>query len=286
MVNKRKNIEELNLSDNFMFANVMSDKIICKIFLEKLLGIKIKEIKIAEYEKTIMTGIISKNIRIDVYVKDSSGKVYDIEMQNIYRDKRYNLAKRTRYYQSVIDTEELKSGMHYSELPESCIIFICTFDEFKLGKNKYVFRYKCDEVPELVLQNEAKVVILNTNNTDAADNLDEDIAAFLRYVENSDTRNAEASRSKFVKRVHKRFELVKKEKRDEYMTLQELMDMENYEAKKEAFAKGLNKGRKEGISKGIEKANLKTAAKLKASGCENVFTSEITGLPIETIEAL
>ena len=104
---ERKRIDELNLNDNYMFANVMSDKVICRMFLEKLLGIEIIEIEVAEYEKTIFAGITSKDIRIDVYAKDSRGKIYDIEMQNSSQS-RYNLAKRARYYQSVIDTEELK----------------------------------------------------------------------------------------------------------------------------------------------------------------------------------
>lgn len=96
MGSKRKGFDELNLNDNFMFANVMSDKVICRMFLEKLLGIEIAEIEIAEYEKTILAGITSKDIRIDVYAKDSRGKVYDIEMQNSISQSKYNLAKRAR----------------------------------------------------------------------------------------------------------------------------------------------------------------------------------------------
>ena len=39
------------------------------------------------------------------------------------------LPKRSRYYQSVMDSEILKKGVHYSRLNDSYIIFICTFDE-------------------------------------------------------------------------------------------------------------------------------------------------------------
>ena len=266
MGNKRKEFDELNLNDNFMFANVMSDKVICRMFLEKLLGIEIAEIEIAEYEKTILAGITSKDIRIDVYAKDSRGKVYDIEMQNSSSYSKYNLAKRARYYQSVIDTEELKEGKHYNELPESYIIFVCSFDEFECGRSKYTFRYRCDEEPDLVLQNETNLIILNTKGTEKDAELDFDIAAFLRYLENSDARMVQASGSEFLTCVHKRFEHIKKEKRDEYMTLQELIDIEKEEAVKEA--------------------NLETAIRMKEAGCDNVFISKMTGIPIEAVETL
>ena len=38
-----KTLKELNLEDDFLFAKVMSDKDICKEFLEKLLQIEMPE---------------------------------------------------------------------------------------------------------------------------------------------------------------------------------------------------------------------------------------------------
>ena len=54
-------------------------------------------------------------------------KNYDIEMQNT---RKYNLRKRTRYYQGMIDLNILSKGSNYNALKETYIIFICTFDEF------------------------------------------------------------------------------------------------------------------------------------------------------------
>ena len=39
-----KSLQELSLEDDFLFAKVMSDKSICKEFLEKLLEIDIERI--------------------------------------------------------------------------------------------------------------------------------------------------------------------------------------------------------------------------------------------------
>lgn len=43
-----KSVKELNLEDDFLFAKVMTDESICKIVLEKILAIEIKEIKMPE----------------------------------------------------------------------------------------------------------------------------------------------------------------------------------------------------------------------------------------------
>ncbi|MEG2289328.1 MAG: hypothetical protein RR891_12320 [Clostridium sp.] len=64
-----KTLKELNLADDFLFAKVMSDKEVCKEFLEKLLGIKIKEVKMPENQKTIDLLLESKGIRLDIYVQ-------------------------------------------------------------------------------------------------------------------------------------------------------------------------------------------------------------------------
>ena len=48
-----KILQELNLEDDFLFAKVMSDKEICKEFLEKLLNIEIDRIEMPENQKTI-----------------------------------------------------------------------------------------------------------------------------------------------------------------------------------------------------------------------------------------
>ena len=48
MARKQKKLQELNLEDDFLFAKVMSDKEICKKVIEKILDIKIKEIKMPE----------------------------------------------------------------------------------------------------------------------------------------------------------------------------------------------------------------------------------------------
>ena len=88
-----KRIEDLNLEDDFLFSRVMSDEEICRIVLEKLLNISIKKIVLPEQQKTIDLLLDSKGVRLDIYVNDDVGTIYNCEMQ---RGKRGQLPKRSR----------------------------------------------------------------------------------------------------------------------------------------------------------------------------------------------
>ncbi len=118
-----KQWEELTIQDNFLFQKVMQNQRICKYLIEKILGIRIEKITFPEGEKSIDNRYDSKSIRLDVYVHDENGHVYDIEMQ-CTNGSEGELPKRTRYYQGMIDMDELKKGQYYTELKESFIIFI------------------------------------------------------------------------------------------------------------------------------------------------------------------
>ena len=66
-----------------MFKRVMSHKRYCKKMLEKILQVKIRDIRYLEEEKTIKTAYESKGIRLDVYVEDDKNTVYmDMQVRN------------------------------------------------------------------------------------------------------------------------------------------------------------------------------------------------------------
>ena len=90
-----KNIKDLNLEDDFLFAKVMSDNEICRRVLEQILNISIKKVEYPITQKTIDLLLDGKGIRLDVYVNDDKDTVYNVEMQ---RTNRKHLPKRARYY--------------------------------------------------------------------------------------------------------------------------------------------------------------------------------------------
>ncbi|MEE0028679.1 MAG: PD-(D/E)XK nuclease family transposase, partial [Dialister sp.] len=193
----------------------MQNQRICKYLIEKILGIQIEKITFPEGEKSIDNRYDSKSIRLDVYVHDESGHVYDIEMQCTNGDEG-ELPKRTRYYQGMIDMDELKKGQYYTELKESFII-------------------RCIEKEGLELGDLSTKIFLNAKGE--SDALDPDIAAFLRYVD------GKAAEGAFTKEVNEEVIRIKehKEMRREYMTL--LMELQKYKTE----------GMEEGIEIGMEK---------------------------------
>ncbi len=267
MAKNQKKLQELNLEDDFLFAKVMSDREICRRVIEKILDIKIKEIKMPEEQKVIDLLLDSKSVRLDVYVNDEKGTVYNVEMQ---RGKNINLAKRSRYYQGNIDLDKISKGDDYLTLNKSYVIFICTFDPFGKERHRYTFRNLCVEDNSIELKDETDKVFLNTSGI--LNDVDEEMIEFLQYVEQSTDEVAKNAKSDLVKAINQKVNHVKHDKAMEvqYMTLLE-RDRLNFE---------------EGVEEGIEKGKMLMAKKLLVKGMsidEVVAISELTKEQVEAI---
>ena len=153
--------QDVTITENFLFEKVMHNKRICKRLIEKILGITIQSIEFPEAEKSIDIRRDSKSVRLDVYVTDNTGRVYDIEIQctNPLDDE---LIRRTRYYQGMIDMDLISKGHNYTELNSTYIIFICTFDLFGLGRPMYTFRNLCLEDINMELNDGTTKLFLNS----------------------------------------------------------------------------------------------------------------------------
>lgn len=88
--------ENLKISNGFIFAKVMRNPELCKGLLERLLGIAIEHIEYPEEQKTIDIAKDSKSVRLDVYIMDGKGTVYNVEIQTTSNK---NLPKRTSIMQ-------------------------------------------------------------------------------------------------------------------------------------------------------------------------------------------
>ncbi len=65
----KKQLKNLTIKDNFMFAAVMLDEENCKGFLERALQIKIDRVEVST-EKNIVYHPEYKGVRLDVYAKE------------------------------------------------------------------------------------------------------------------------------------------------------------------------------------------------------------------------
>lgn len=217
--------EFYDITHDFMFCSVMENEELCKEFLQRVLGVKIADIKCVGNQKSIKLRKWSKGVRLDVYVRDVKGNTYDIEMQTV---KMRNLAKRSRYYHSQMDNYTLRNGEDYDKLGKNIVIFICTFDPFDEGRSVYTFNKFCRENKDIELEDEATTIFLNINgNREGLDSNLSNVLEYLKTGKSSDEYTFEL-RNKVLSLNRD------KEWRNTNMTLGFIMK----ELKKEAIAEG------------------------------------------------
>ena len=171
-----KPVDELTFTDDFMFGTVMKNKGICKGVIERLLHIKVGGIEYPSLQKTIAPFYESKGIRLDVYVSEPN-RTFDIEIQTSLPPE---LPKRTRYYQSLMDVDNLLRGQNYAELKESYVIFICLKDPFKKDLPVYTFRNACSEDGSIFLDDKSYKVFYNVGAYGKEQEVE--LRAFLEYL--------------------------------------------------------------------------------------------------------
>lgn len=272
-VNKTKSYavwEELGISNDFLFGKIMQNPELCKELLQRILPeLEIDHVEYPELQKSIKPDVDAKSVRLDVYVRDGEGTVYDVEMQVTDTGE---LPKRMRYYQSMIDLQMIDKGQPYKQLNPSYIIFICPFDIFGKGRHIYTFENFCREDKSILLGDEVTKIFLNADGV--LDDVSGELKAFLDYVAGKNTDDV------FVRKLQEAVKEAKKNRewRYEYMTLL-MRDQENIEKGiQQGIQKGIQKGIQQGMALMIENA-LKTTRSVRK-------TSEILGLNEEEVREI
>lgn len=229
-----KRFEDLTLADNFIFFKVMQEPDICRRLLEVILNVEIDHIEYLEGEKTFDARYEAKSIRLDVYVKDGKGTVYNVEMQ---AEDAANLPQRSRYYQSMIDVGLIEKGEDYEKLNQSFVIFICLSDIFHKGRHIYTFENRCVEDTGIALGDGTRKIFLNPS-ADRED-VTPELANFLQYL-----TDGKAS-DEFTERLVEAVDTAKKNPklRVEYMSY--------YANRRDLYLKAHDKGVEEGKNEGI-----------------------------------
>ncbi len=127
-----KTIDGFSLfDDDFMSIvfdrNIEATEFLLSIILQRDDMEVIEVIGQREYKNPVIGG---RSIRIDIYAKDSSGKIYDIEVQ---RSDEGADVHRARFNSSMIDTRMLRENQKFKELHESYVIFITKNDVMEGG---------------------------------------------------------------------------------------------------------------------------------------------------------
>lgn len=252
-MSKKKRLQELTIKDDFMFGAVMVYEDMCRCLLEMALGFSIERVEVCK-EHSLIYHPEYKGVRLDVYARDENHTHYNVEMQ-VSRD--VDLPRRSRYYRSQIDMELLLSGVSYSELPDSYVIFICDYDPCGREKYKYTFRNCCAEDSSLALEEGSYTVYLSTCGKNDRE-VPKELVKFLRYVKADLEESTGEFEDEFVKKLQETVQKVKesREMEERYMLLQEMLKTERNEGRLEGKAEGLAEGKLEGMAVGKLKGKL------------------------------
>ncbi|MBO6293069.1 MAG: Rpn family recombination-promoting nuclease/putative transposase [Selenomonas sp.] len=245
--------EDLTIADDYMFKLVMSHMHICKHLLELILNVKIRKLVEPETEKAMKIGYESKGVRLDVYVEDEEGTVYDVEMQ-VRRYPEAWLGRRTRYYQSVIDFGALQVGTEYHQLKKSIIIFICPFKIFDGKRHIYTFSNLCLQNKKLALDDGSMKIFLSTKGK--MKDVPAKVKNFLKFVDGLPVKDS------WVDELQELIAELKTSEREKanYMTYQ----MKIAEVQSEARAEAKAEERKIGIKSLIATAKAFAATPAQA----------------------
>jgi len=240
-------LQELNLTNRFLFDEVMEDPQTQQDVLSIIFGKEIPLLSRSETEKELRVSPLLRSIRMDVYSLDEEGTLYNTEMQ---QKRKSDLAKRSRYYQALSDVALLEPGVpNYNLLNQSYTIMIMPFDLFGYERYVYTFRPICVEEPECVLEDGATRIFLNTRGKNNQE-VSSELVDFLHYLETTTDDVVNQTRSFRIKRIHDRVCKVKASEKVgvKYMQAWEERYFDKQEAREEGLAEGRAEGRAEGES--------------------------------------
>ncbi|WP_236629367.1 MULTISPECIES: Rpn family recombination-promoting nuclease/putative transposase [Lactobacillus] len=231
---KRKQInvkDLLGITDDIMFQNVMKDPVNCRNLLHEILPeLDIQELEVHTQERISVNGK-EKTAVLDVWVKDSQGKLYDLEMQVSDRE---GLDQRARFYMYKLMEDSLLKGMKYPKLPPAYVIFLLPFDPKGKGLKQYSFVYTCREIQSVALNDQSEIIYLNRRGTKGT--VSEGLKGFLKLMNGEETSN-----SPFITRIKDTMEIYRrtKEWKKHAMNTEQLLEMTTRQVKEET-AKKLN----------------------------------------------
>ena len=229
---QKKTLKDLTLLDRFLFAEAMEDPENMRTVLEIILGKEVVLKYLPQAEKEKRTSPYYRFVKLDVWAQDMQDAVYDTEVQG---EDTGNLPKRSRYYQSMIDSKLMEPGeIDFNKLNQVFIIVIAPFDLFGQKRYKYTFKMSCEEVPGLQLEDGAVRIFLNTRGENPEE-VSPELVELLRYIEHTDKETGQNCKSERVRQMHKRIEVIKssEEVSVRYMQEWEERELERKEAREE-----------------------------------------------------
>ena len=246
----KKNLEELDVLDDFMMNAIANDPDVAEPFFREVLSVLLeREIgEITVHAQVVIPADTPerRGICLDVAISeedDSPAKcrIYNVEGQNY---KEVFLPKRCRFYQAKKDSKGLKRGeRNWSKLPDLYMIVITNYDPFGKGSMVYSFENVCKDYLDIDYDDGLKFIYFNSAGTKGGT---ESIKQLLAYLNCS---KIECVTNNKIAQIHNYVSDVKQsaEVKNRYMTIGDWLDREKAEAIKEGRAEGRAEGRVEAL---------------------------------------
>ncbi len=235
--------KDLNLNNAFLFAALANDPEACQLLLKLILGKDIPKVNV-KTEHNILLNSETKCIRLDVNARSEYDVNYNVEAQN---SNEHNIVRRSRFYQAQLDVAELKPGDDYNKLPDSYVIFICSFDPFGRGLYQYTYIETCVEDGEPLGDGTCKIFFSTVGKN--KEEVRKELIEFLGYYENSTDEYVSKVDNPLITRLHEKMVILKKSREWEagYMLMEEYIASEQRRAREA----GLEEGRQEALKDSI-----------------------------------
>ena len=237
-------LENLNLTNNFMFVKTFSQANIFEQTATLLLGQKVTvpNKNFIAYEKVSEIKYTKKGVRYDVKLGNSD-KLVDIEMERVLRTDD-PLDKRASLYSAHMIINSLEKGQHYKDKKDTHTIFMCNFKPFEVDSYKYAARYVCKTSDTGIY------VPYNTgdyhyffNMTYNKEDIPKELNELFVYIKDTQEKNVPEN-SELISKISERIKFIRNSE-----SMKEEYNMLNlYE--NEIYADALSKGKLEGKLEG------------------------------------
>ena len=238
-----KPLEQMNIVDDFLAGSLIGHKkygeAASRYILSCILNREIGKLNVVTQKFLIADNPEVHGIRMDVYLDEEGGEIFDIEPDNNAASDMEELLRRTRFYHAKLDGANFKSGDEYKAIRNVIVIFIMPYDPFGLNRMVYTVKNCCVEAPDMQYDDGNRTIYLYTGGTEGHPT--EQLRQLLHYMENSVAENA---CTKELMELHKMVVAVKQDGEVG------LAYMKSFEIEEKIRQEGIEKGRLEGIEEG------------------------------------
>lgn len=190
-------LQKANIFDNFFMRVVLENKEVCQYVLGKLL--KKPDIIVLDCKTEVqISKLFGKDSRLDVLATDKTGKIFNIEIQKAKEDAH---ELRVRYYHSAVDSEIIRKGKEYSDLPPVYVIYVSKTDIWEKGSAVYMVEKSLKYHGKADIYDDRQYTLYV--NAEVKDSSEQDISALMEYFKtcnpDDDTHGALSEYVRYLK---------------------------------------------------------------------------------------